>query len=281
MDTLNLFKYYAPKYNGEYNLSFYSQGSIYFQKPINFNDPWDCKAPQLIVPRQINLLKDIWFKLARQYGPANAKAEWHKIRKLPRAEIKKLFGKLFKEAFEKLRSKIGVFSLSFIPDSELMWSHYASSHSGYLLHFEINIAEYLTNTNLVNAGIPIPVVYKDKREVVNLGSYYANREKHAYNLIRFKSNVWEYECELRLLNVDRYGFVKIPRNWVKSIILGIDTDKQLKAKLSDIGKELNVPVLSAIMDKKEYKLNIPGLETDGDKGRSHYREVLKLKTFTL
>ncbi len=44
MIFLNLFKYYAPKYEKEDNLSFYSKESIYFQQPIRFNDPWDCKA---------------------------------------------------------------------------------------------------------------------------------------------------------------------------------------------------------------------------------------------
>jgi hypothetical protein len=212
MKILNLFKYYAPKYQEENNLSFYSKGSIYFQQPANFNDPWDCKAPQIIIPRQISSLSDIWSKMANQGGPAFVKTEWGKIKKMPRSEIKLLFEKLFKEAIELQRSKIGVFSLSCIPDSELMWSHYASSHSGYMLHFKINIAEYFTDSSLNNTGIPIPVIYKKIRENWNLCTYYNKSDKHIYNLVSYKSNAWKYECEIRLLNVNKCGFIKTPKN---------------------------------------------------------------------
>jgi hypothetical protein len=133
--VLDLFKYYTPKYKGEYNFSFDTQGTVYFQKPVKFNDPWDCKSPEISIPRQINQLKDIWFHWGRQESEHFAKNEWEKIKNKPRPEIKQLFCDLFKKALNIQRSKIGVFSLSFIPDSELMWSHYGESHTGYMLHF--------------------------------------------------------------------------------------------------------------------------------------------------
>ena len=279
MNVLKLFKYYAPKYENEDNISFYSQRSIYFQRPTKFNDPWDCKAPPITVPRQINSLKDIWFNLAKPGGIVFTNTEWQKIRKLPRAEIKLRFGNLFKEAFDKLRSKIGVFSLSFIPDSELMWSHYASSHSGFVLHFQIDIAEYRADSSLKNVGIPIPVIYRDKRGGWNLGNYYNNRETHIYDLIRFKSNAWAHECELRFLNKNEYGFIKTPSNWLKSIIIGINADSNLREKLKQIGNKLNVSVFSAVMNKEEYKIDIPGLGIDGNDGRNRYKEVIDSRIF--
>jgi hypothetical protein len=240
MNVLNLFKYYAPKYEGGDNLSFYSRGSIYFQKPIKFNDPWDCKTPQIKSPRQLKLLKSIWFNLAKnKIDPALVKTEWQKHRKeLTRTEITQLLVKHFEDGYEGLRLKIGVFSLSFIPDSELMWSHYSSSHSGYMLHFQIDIDQYYADLGLENVGIPVPVIYRDKREVWDLANYYTNRLHYAYDLIRFKSNAWAYECELRLLNTDKYGFIKTPSNWLKSIVIGINTDSELRDKLKNIGNEL-------------------------------------------
>lgn len=281
MIFLNLFKYYAPKYEKEDNLSFYSKESIYFQQPIRFNDPWDCKAPQISIPRQISSLRDIWSKMAKQGGPAFVKTEWEKIKKVSRPEIKLLFDKLFKEAIEIQRSKIGVFSLTCIPDSELMWSHYASSHSGYMLHFQINITEYYSDLSLKNIGIPVPVIYKGKRDDWNLGTYYNNREKHVYNLVRFKSNAWEYECELRLLNVNNWGFIKTPANWLKSIVIGLNTKSELRSKLRSIGKVLNIPVFRALMNKCQYKIDIPGLEINGDIGNKHYKEIINSKIFEL
>jgi len=281
MNVLNLFKYYAPKYKGEYNLSFYSRGSIYFQIPKEFNDPWDCKAPHITIPRQINSLKDIWFNMAKQRGTDYVETEWQKIKNWPRTEIKLQFDKLFKEAIEKQRSKIGVFSLSFIPDSELMWSHYASSHSGYMLHFQINITQSCADLSLKNTGVLLPVKYIDKRTIWNLRTYYNNREKHIIDLVRFKSNAWEYECELRLLNINKWGFIKTPCNWLKSIVIGMDTESELRSKLENIGKELNASVFSALMNKKEYKIDIPGLEIDGNDGKNRYKEIINSKIFEL
>lgn len=281
MNILNLFKYYAPEYEGEDDLSFYSRKSIFFQKPEKFNDPWDCKAPQITVPRQINSLKEIWCALAKRAGSLYTEAEWQKIKNLPRSEIKKQFEKIFKTAFDEQRSRIGVFSLSSIPDSQLMWSHYARSHSGYVLHFQINLAEYYTNPNLKSVGVPIPVIYKTEREIWNLRDYYNNREKYVYNMMRFKSDVWAYECEVRLLNVNASGFIKTPSNWLKSIIIGLDTNSGLRKKLHDIGDKLDVPVLSAVMNKTNYKIDIPGLAFDGGKGESCFKQLITSKVFEL
>lgn len=281
MQILNLFKYYAPKYQKEDNLSFYSKRSIYFQQPVKFNDPWDCKAPRIIIPRQISSLKNIWSKMANKGGPAFVKREWEKIKKMPRSEIKMLFENLFKEAVELQRSKVGVFSLSCIPDSELMWSHYASSHSGYMLHFKINITDYYADPSLQNTGIPVPVIYKEKRDNWNLETYYINSDKHIYNLVRYKSNSWEYECELRLLNIKKWGFIKTPDNWLKSIVIGLNTKSRLESKLRRIGKSLNIPVFKASMNKSQYKIDIPGLEMDGDIGNKHYMEIINSKIFEL
>ncbi|MCP4373914.1 MAG: DUF2971 domain-containing protein [Deltaproteobacteria bacterium] len=281
MHVLNLFKYYATKYKGEDNLSFYSEGSIYFQKPIKFNDPWDCELPQISIPRQKKTLKKFWLDLGKRKAPDFVKTEWQNIRNLPRTEIKRRVEELFKVALERLRSRIGVFSLSFIPDSELMWSHYASSHFGYMLHFQIDIAHYKADSSLMNVGIPIPVIYRDKMEVWNLANYETNRLRHYYDLVRFKSNAWAYECELRLLNTDKFGFIKTPGNWLKSIVIGINTDSELRDKLEDIGNTLKVSVLSSKMNKKEYKIDIPGLKINGNDGRTCYKDVINSKEFNL
>lgn len=280
MSVLNLFKYYAPKYKNTDNLSFYSEGSIYFQKPMKFNDPWDCKAPPITIPRHINLLKDIWFNMTKKLNPALQETGWQNIeKKLTRYQTKQLFDKYFKEVFENPRSRIGIFSLSFVPDCELMWSHYASSHSGYMLHFQIDTDQYSSDPSLKDIGIPIPVIYKSKREIWKIEDYFTDKVRHFNDLIRFKSNAWKYECELRLLNVDKCGFIKTPSNWLKSIIIGIETDTKLREKLKEIGNALNISVLSSVMNKKEYKIDIPGLGINGNDGGTSYKKEINSKKY--
>lgn len=142
---LNLFKYYSSTYEGKDNLAFSEKGQIYFQQPEKFNDPWDCKAPKIFFPRSKSFLKEFHYYLSKGYSKDLIDREWAKNEKLSRGKIRDKYRLLFGEALENIRRKIGVFSLSFIPDSELMWSHYASSHSGYMLHFQIAIDEYFTN----------------------------------------------------------------------------------------------------------------------------------------
>ncbi|MDU9050213.1 MAG: DUF2971 domain-containing protein [Candidatus Electrothrix sp. Rat3] len=278
---LSLFKYYSPTYEGKNNLAFYEKGQIYFQQPEKFNDPWDCKAPKIFSPRSKKFLKEFHYYLSRGYSVDLVDAEWEKNEKLRRGEIREKYRLLFEEALENIRQKIGVFSLSFIPDSELMWSHYASSHSGYMLHFKIDINEYLTNPVFKEIGIPIPVAYKKKRPTLNIATYYSNREKHIYDLIRFKSEAWSYENELRLMNEAKYGFIDLPETWLQSITVGLAARSAFKEALKNIGRKLHIPVFLAHIHEENYKIEIPGLHIDGIEGRSSYKKLLDSRILEL
>lgn len=271
---LNLFKYYSPTYDNKDNLAFYEKGQIYFQQPEKFNDPWDCKAPKISFPRSLSFLKEFHCRLFRGYSASNLDAEWKKNKKLSRGEIRERYRQLSEEAFDNIRRTIGVFSLSFIPDSELMWSHYASSHSGYMLHFQILINEYYTNPVLKDTGIPIPVIYKKKRPTLNMATYYSDREKYIYDLIRFKSDAWCYENELRLMNIAKYGFIDTPATWLQSIIIGLAAKNDFKEKLKNIGKKMHIPVFLANIHEENYQIEIPGLGIDGTAGKSSYKNII-------
>lgn len=71
---------------------------------------------------------------------------------------------MFEDALKEKKKEIGVFSLSFVPDSELLLSHYSVSHTGYMTHFQILTEEYITNPKLEDIGIQIPVVYQKRRQ---------------------------------------------------------------------------------------------------------------------
>lgn len=271
---LKIFKYYPPKYQEKWNLAFYERGEIYFQQPSKFNDPWDCKVPSISVPRQKKFLKDFLYYVTEDYGIEFFNAEWQKVENLPRPIVKEKFKKIFEEAIERRRSGIGVFSTSCIPDSELLWSHYGLGHKGYMLYFEINLEEYYTNPSVKETGVPIPVIYTNKRPKWNLATYYSSREKHIYDLIKYKSSAWEYEYEIRLLNNNRYGFITIPDSWLKSIIIGLDSDIELRDRLTNAGKDLDIPVYFAEMDSSEFRVNIPEFEINGICGMKHYNEIV-------
>ncbi len=266
MNILNLFKYYAPKYKGKDNLSFHTRGSIYFQKPSEFNDPWDCKLPEIICAYEVEKIKEICLKAGNKNS---GKKLWGFVKSFHPARMRETVIDAIKTEYEMKRSEIGVFALSFIPDSELMWSHYTDSHSGYMLHFQ------------VDKGLSgrFPVKYKKELKPWILEEYITDPKKYINELITFKIKVWKYECELRLFNPTKSGFIPIPKHWLTSIVIGIQTDDELRAKLKNIGKELAVPVYAAKINEKEYKVDIPGLGIDGKQGRDSYQKVIRSKRF--
>lgn len=70
---------------------------------------------------------------------------------------------LFKK-FEGQLSRIGVFSLTECPDNELMWAHYASSHTGLALGFERAPASKLASNEYT-----MQVVYNNVRPTFTRG----------------------------------------------------------------------------------------------------------------
>ncbi len=246
-----------------------------------FNDPWDCKAPEITCPVGRTELNRIMQELSKQKDQDFLSLKSLKTHSTSRKKISEHLASEFERSYEGLRSKIGIFSLSFIPDSELMWSHYASGHTGYMLHFQIDITTSYIDPSSKNEIVSVPVVYENERRAWSLKDYHNIREERSYDLIRYKSKAWEYECEHRLLNTYKWGFIKTPSNWLKSIVIGISTEIGLRGELEGIGKSLNVPVLSAKMDSTEYKIDIPRLDIDGVDGRRDYEKVKKMETFNL
>lgn len=125
------------------------------------------------------------------------------------------------------------------------------------------------------------MIYKKERPTLNVATYYSNREKHIYDLIRFKSEAWNYENELRLMNEAKYGFIDIPATWLQSITVGLAAKKEFKETLKSIGRKMNIPVFFANIHEENYQIEIPGLSINGMVGRNSYQELIASKSLEL
>ena len=112
-----------------------------------------------------------------------------------------------KEATEHALDSIGYYCLTSKPDNLLMWAHYADSHRGVCLKFDIL-------EDLETFLVPIPVEYSS--EYVDYDAMNSNFA----DLIRRKSKEWEYEQEYRIIKTNFHGLKKVNRAAIKEIIFG-------------------------------------------------------------
>jgi Protein of unknown function (DUF2971) len=126
----------------------------------------------------------------------------------------------------EFQNNIGVCCLSKNPLNLLMWAHYASCHTGFVVEFSIPIKERSSDINAtisedLNCLVPFPVVYKKDKPIIGKIS--------TKDFLLTKSTDWEYEQEERVLDFDRKidpekGYTIHPydrKQILKSVIVGM------------------------------------------------------------
>ena len=97
------------------------------------------------------------------------------------------------------RDKVGIFSLSQSYQDELLWAHYAYSHQGFCIEYDLD--------KLVNSGAgdwySFPVKYDEeppKLDIQDLTSLSNDRGKNfVQKMTGYKSTRWSYEREIRVI----------------------------------------------------------------------------------
>lgn len=195
-----LYKYQS--YNAQ-TLDNLKNRHIWFSKPVQFNDPFDCG----INFSSKNIPNNIW-----KFVYMGAKAQWEaeqnqEKKKLtetyfqgnePNEKFKSEFSRFnFKEILEiEIRPRgIACFSEHF--DNILMWSHYANGHRGFCLEFDTSFDPFVKATN-VNYSQKLPEFQRTDKGLDLL-----------MILARTKSIGWSYEKEWRVFHEEgnkEYGF---------------------------------------------------------------------------
>jgi hypothetical protein len=138
-------------------------------------------------------------------------------------------------AFAETIDSYPIYSLSSHNNSDLLWAHYASSHTGFCIEFDFPNAQ------------PKQVSYREHIESICLldfiKSYYSgiggvDLGVRIHEALHVKLNHWSYEGEYRWIASTEMGrlpkgvkFIKIPYDpkWVKAIIFGCRTHPEVKA----------------------------------------------------
>lgn len=249
---------------------------IFLTSASFLNDPFDCSP---VVER--STLSDITM-LIRSVGLTN-----YRRAKLRRAadtglyspaelrKAKRLYSDIVKAA--KFEAAIGngildsyrerdllISCFSEVPDSILMWTHYAQNSSGYVVKYRLDIRSDLIR----QIPVPLSVNYVNKRPVVSTidlikfsKSFPVKLDQARDNqvmeaLYYTKADAWAYEKEWRLAESRRLGasYKYFPTLIPVSIIYGSRTAEEDKKLIYSILPKIQK--FAALQDRVSYNLRI-------------------------
>ena len=175
-----------------------------------------------------------------------------------------------------MNQEIGMLCLTEKRDNLLMWAHYTSNHTGFVIQFDTQNS-YFDQRKKANEirGHLKKVRYTKKRPELTLMDPNISKEqtidRWVNDIFFVKSEHWEYEQEWRMAltlrdcqRVIRKDSYKIhlfpfPKDSVRTVILGCKISKDKKDSIMRIVKQdrsySHVEIVQAKIDDKEYRLN--------------------------
>jgi len=228
--------------------------ALYFCAPTTFNDPFDCRARFRFAATRAEAKSYFQGALRRQQPSGDdsiieAQAELYvdQWASRPAAKLEE-----FVRAFhsDKL-ANYGVLSMTADPASILMWSHYASNHSGVCLEFN-------TDARLRTLSIAEPVVYERKYPLVDLVKDSEEPNEMMRSLFFRKAPEWHYEKEWRVVDLKGVGNRPFNAASLTGIIMGAKCTCESITRLTVLLKrrELPLTVYGARLADTEYKIEI-------------------------
>lgn len=174
-------------------------------------------------------------------------------------EVKERIPTVFRESLRKLP----FYCLSEVTDSQLMWAHYAASHTGVCIGFDTRFTEFPGNS--------LPVTYSQARTKVALGKYLGDWsnprvDEDVFKVLTTKNTDWEYEQEWRFIGVSLNtlerlevgAHIEFERKAIRKIILGAKASEETRAFIIEQVADLDPqPTLCrAVPSDKEFAMII-------------------------
>lgn len=205
--------------------------TIGFTNPLFFNDPYDC-ALKLVDFENIpdGYREYLIDKYISHLSSTEKEKRLEKTALIPDSVVIKL---LQTEGIDNEIKSRGVSCFSKNYNNMLMWSHYANSHKGICIGFNL-LPLYLSVAEYSSERMVLPINYTDKFTPMN---FYKYGFESIIKWLQTKSNVWSYEEEIRItlnhLNFNRRGksIVKILPSSFNSVYLGANMSAENEAEL--------------------------------------------------
>lgn len=286
---LKLYKYLIPE-----RIDILSNGLIRFTQPALFNDPFEMspyisaiaseeEIDEIFDAQHVAQIREEHKKMNRESRRALKFEEFQKRYPkeilLPRVK-ESAKGKALDKAKESLSiamsQAIGILCLTGKPDNLLMWAHYAASHTGMVIEFDVEHPffnqEFKGSLSPAGLGEDLskdygylkPMIYSETRPEITISSV------KSFDSFLVKSNEWKYEEEWRMLmptvsahetkNIDGEDvcLYAVPKSAIVKVILGCRaSDKllELVMKIKNTDNDLDhLQIEKMTLDEKSFGL---------------------------
>ena len=238
----------------------FTEGELYFSRPRDFNDPWDCRPvfnkSALDDPAYYDQVVSWIIKTGQSRKVHLSKKQQHQLR-TDRKLLESIIDELTSEMGKDIQNRYRVYCLSPHPDSVLMWAHYGASCRGVCLEFSVE--------NDLFCGA-LPVTYTDSYPVFDVAATDADAN---LQLLLTKSAVWSYEDEFRVIvsehpfvfpNVPmtKDGLLDLPKGSLRSVIVGTEMPnadrKVIRMLVSTSGWDTMLKVASLVPDRYVFEI---------------------------
>jgi hypothetical protein len=254
--------YHYEKFKHEYLTDVLVEQRLHFSDPTTLNDPWDCRPwfddEALEDPSSVEeLIK--WFFSFEPASPVTdgqIRATQHELRVNP--DYRRGVLNAFSENFlNMIPGRWKLYCLTPVPDSTLMWSHYAENHRGICLEFALDNPVF---------GSAQEVSYRSSYPRWAPHSLMSRDEPH---VLLTKSDDWQYEHEYRIIGLGegiarppeveplilKGSFLNLPKGALKAVIAGCQADyDRIVETVRCVSPDLTIK--RAVRSPTKYRLQI-------------------------
>ncbi len=130
----------------------------------------------------------------------------------------------------------GIYSLSKNHLDELLWAHYANSHKGFCIEYDLDILFKLNNEMVFNKKelLCFDINYEDNPYSLSADDMNNIKDTTTFmnKLLGYKSTKWNYEDEVRIIS-NQSGKINYDYRAVKSIYFGLKMEKEQENKIME------------------------------------------------
>ena len=277
LDSPLLFKYCDPR-----GVEILKHLKLKITPPIEFNDPFefmpkvDTGFTRDGIEKRLTstkLMRGVWRKIAGDLDFESFREAYMKELRRPSArhvrgtliELQSAATRAKENMLTFMSRRFGVACYSEVADDILMWAHYAKSHQGLVIGFDVQHRFFRYGENLM------PVIYRSERVDAYFGQRGLKLREPILSIFRSKSPHWGYEREWRQFFSLRKSakvqtetgcplwFQKLPPTAVSQVILGSRCSPEMEHAVRDALKHRRfrrVQLRRAVLHERDFRLKL-------------------------